>query len=229
MKHIFLSLFLTACSISSKFGEDGIASVDENEDSIYVQDGEGGEASSDPFFEQSGLDNVLEEMDPTACDALSAEYPGLAGATSYFAGAYIRDSSSGWVGREKWVLYPNDEWQTIAYDQWMEGDQSLSNIAQGYPCEVSWDIRVEELEELETCLACDLALGVAATISFSSTNCPQGLWSEPSEQNWESVYEIAKTNGESIFYFRSNGNPFGWGYASDSALNFLSEPNCKWF
>ena len=46
MKYIFLSLFLTACSTSSKFGEDGVASIDENEDPIYVQ--EGGEASSDP-------------------------------------------------------------------------------------------------------------------------------------------------------------------------------------
>ena len=56
----------------------------------------------------------------------------------------------GWT--RKVGLYPNDEWQTIAYDQWMEGDQSLSNIAQGYPCEVSWDIRVEELEELKRVL-----------------------------------------------------------------------------
>ena len=224
MNRIILSLLLISCSNSTKFGEDGLTL---GEDPMVVPEGTG-EASSDPFFDESGLHNVLEEMDPTACDDLSAEYPGLAGATSYFAGAYIQDSS-GWVGREKWVLYPNDEWQTLAYDQWMEGDQSLSNIAQGYPCEVSWDIYVQELEEMETCFACDLAFGVAATISFSSTNCPQGLWSEPSEQNWESVYEIAKTNGSSIFYFRSNGNPFGWGYASDNALNFLSEPNCKWF
>lgn len=224
MNHLFLSLFLISCSSATNIGKDGLSN---GEEPSVVPEGTG-EASSDPFFDESGLNNVLEEMDPAACDTLAAEYPGLAGATSYFAGSYLKDSS-GWVGREKWVLYPNEEWQTLSYDQWMEGDQSLSNIAQGYPCEVSWDILVQELEDLETCLACDLALAVSATISFSSTNCPQGLWSEPSEQNWESVYEIAKTNGTSIFYFRSNGNPFGWGYAGDNALNFLSEPNCKWF
>ena len=223
MKTLPISLFLISCSSASRFGKDGLS----GEDPTSVTDGLT-EDSNDPFFGETGLNNVFEDMDPTSCDALSAEYEGLAGATSYFAGAYIKEGS-GWIGREKWVLYPNEEWQNLAYNQWMDGDQSLSNIAQGYPCEVSWDINVQDLEDMETCLACDLAFGVTATISFSSTNCPQGLWSEPSEQNWESVYEIATIDGTSIFYFRSNGAPFGWGYSSEHALNFLSEPNCKWF
>ena len=222
----FFSLsLLLACANTNKLGENEVFG---NEDSIVINEGETGEASSDPFFDQSDLPNVLENMDGTACDELSSDYPGLAGATSYFAGSYIR-SSDGWIGREKWVLFPNQEWQNLAYTQWMDGDESLSNIAQGYPCEVSWDMRVQEIDELETCLACDTAFIVEASISFSSTNCPQGLWSEPSEQNWQSIYEVAQSNGTSIFYFRSSGDPFGWGYTSDNALNFLSEPNCKWF
>ena len=224
MKNLLSAFALISCSSTNKFRN---SDVGEQDSGVEIPSGVG-EASSDPFFEESGLENILEEMDPTACDELSAEYPGLAGATGFFAGSYIKDETD-WVGREKWVLFPNEEWQALAYDQWVEGDESLSNIAQGYPCEISWDIMVEELDEMETCLACTLAFHVSAAINVSSTNCPQGLWSEPSEQNWESIYEIAKNNNESIFYFRSNGNPFGWGYANNYALNFLSEPNCKWF
>jgi hypothetical protein len=223
MIRFLFSLILISCSDATKNGN-GDINVDE--ESLNVQDGDGD--SSDPYFDNSEIPNVLNEMDPSACDELSVEYPGLVGATSYFAGSYIR-GTDGWYGREKWILYPNEEWQALAYTQWMDGDESLSNIAQGYPCEISWDMYVQEVDELETCFACDLGLAVQAEISFSSTNCPQGLWSEPSEQSWQNVYEIAKANGNSIFYFQSNGAPFGWGYSSDDALNFLSEPNCKWF
>ena len=218
-----LPFMLISCLDASKNGNGNIQ-LDEDP----INDPNEDENSSDPYFDNSGLPNVLNDMDSSACDAMSTENPGLAGATSYFAGSYIRNAD-GWYGREKWVLYPNEEWQNLAYTQWMDGDESLSNIAQGYPCEVSWDMVVQEIDELETCLACDLALAVQAEISFSSTNCPQGLWSQSTEQSWQTVYEIAKSNGSSIFYFQSNGDPFGWGYSSDYALNFLSEANCKWF
>ena len=219
----FYPLLLLSCIDSLKSGN-GDIQIDDVPLNNQNEDGE----SSDPYFDDSGLPNVLNEMDPSACDALSDEYTGLAGATTYFAGSYFH-SEDGWYGREKWVLYPNEEWQTLAYTQWMDGDVSLSSIAQGYPCEVSWDMYVQETDEMETCLACDLGLAVQAEINFSSTNCPQGLWSEPTEQSWQTVYEIAKANGNAIFYFQSNGNPFGWGYSSENALNFLSEANCKWF
>ena len=85
MKNITLSFFLISCSNAKNFGEDGLTV---GEEPMVIPEGTG-EASSDPFFDESGLNNVLEEMDPTACDALSADYPGLAGATSYFAGSYL--------------------------------------------------------------------------------------------------------------------------------------------
>ena len=164
----------------------------------------------DPFFEEANLPSVLVELDDSSCDAMSAElqHPG---ATSYFVGTYIK-RDGGWVGREKWILFPNE--------YWMESG--------GFPCEVSWDIETRE-EELTTCLACDLALGIDASISPSSTNCPQGLWNEPSEQYWSSTYEIRMNNGTSTFYFQSNGNAFGAGYSSERAINFISDPDCKWF
>ena len=223
MNRYLIALLLTACFDASKNSE-GSISIDQ--DAIVGQ--ENSTTQDDPYFEESDLPNVLNQMDSSVCDEVSAEYPDAAGATSYFAGSYVKIDNE-WHGREKWILFPNERWQNIAYQQWMDGDESISNIAQGYPCEISWDMYVQEIDELETCFACDIALSVQAEISFSSTNCPQGLWSEPSEQNWQTVYEIAKVNGSSIFYFQSNGNPFGWGYSSENALNFLSEPNCKWF
>jgi|GEM_PF-3038224 len=210
-------IVLYACSSKTSNNQDDQVILDQ--DSLSDQD---------PFFSDSDLPNIMDELDPTYCDATAAEYPNVPGATSYFVGSYIQ-SDTEWIGREKWILFPNESWQNAAYQQWIDGDEEMADIAQGYPCEISWDMRVEELEELETCLACTLAFYVQADISTSSTSCPQGLWSDPAEQNWETIYEIANANGSSIFYFRSNGNPFGWGYASDQALNFLSEPSCKWF
>ena len=133
------------------------------------------------------------------------------GATSYFVGTYLKDGSR-WLGREKWILFPNAYWEASG----------------GVPCEVSWDMEINE-EELVTCLACDFALNVDATISASSTNCPQELWNSPSEQYWNATYEVLVQNGNSVFYFQSTGQAFGWGYSSESAINFVSEPDCKWF
>ena len=183
---------------------------------------------SDSLFGQSDLPDVTAEIDTTVCLSVSEDYPNTPGATSYFAGAYVK-AGGVWKGREKWLLFPNQAWQDVAYQLWQEGDQEFANIAQGYPCEVSWDISVTEHSELEQCLACAFAFSVEAVINPNITSCPQGLWSDGNTQNWQSGYEIASFNGNSIFYFRSNGQAFGWGYASDDELNFLSEPSCKWF
>ena len=230
MKQSLFALFCTACigldTLKSSEAENTEnSSTEENNDAVIAAQEE---IEEDPYFEESSIPNVLEEMDSTICDDISAEFPDVAGATSYFAGSYAKINGE-WYGREKWILFPNERWQEIATIQWLEGDTSLSNIAQGYPCEISWDMNVQEMDEFTACPACDIALSVEATLSFSSTNCPQGLWSEPSEQNWQTVYEIASINGEAIFYFRSNGAPFGWGYSTENELNFLTEPNCKWF
>ena len=165
---------------------------------------------NDPIFEDADIPSVLGELDDSFCDEMSEEL-GVPGATSYFVGTYIKQNNS-WVGREKWILFPNEHWQEYG----------------GYPCEISWDMSIEE-RDLVTCLACDIAMEVDASISSSSTNCPQDLWNEPSEQNWSTTYEIMLDNGSSTFYFQSSGNPFGWGYSSQTSINFVSEPDCKWF
>ena len=226
-KIILPLLFLAACqqsakdqhteNISDTTTPQEISSEDENLDSY-----------SEPLFGNSNLPNIMEDMDTKACLPVSENYPDTPGATSYFAGAYIKDGNS-WMGREKWLLFPNQAWQEVAYQQWQEGNQEVSNIAQGYPCEVSWDVLVTEHDEMEQCLACSLAFFVDASVNANITTCPQSLWNEVGTRDWQSNYEIASFSGNSIFYFRSSGQAFGWGYASENELNFLSEPSCKWF
>jgi len=166
----------------------------------------------DPMFRDADIPNVLNDLDDTACDAIAQDLEGTPGATSYFAGIYLSQNGS-WVGREKWILFPNDSWEAIG----------------GYPCEVSWDMEIYEREEPTTCLACDIAFDVEAFVNESDTTCPRDLWDIPSEQNWQTTYEILISSGSSIFYFQSNGEPFGWGYSSERAINFISNPDCKWF
>jgi len=207
-----------------------IACLDANKDQDRVIVTQDETNNDDPFFSGSELPNLFAEMDDSFCNSIAQEYPNVPGATSYFMGSYIDDQGE-WIGREKWVLFPNETWQNIALQQSQQGDESesIANIAQGKPCEISWDMSVEELDSVENCASCNTAFYVQANIRAVDSNCPQDLWSGPAEQQWETTYEISIANGTSIFHFLSNGNAFGWGYSSDKAINFLSEPNCKWF
>ena len=220
---ILSTIFLSSCvfGFEAKTGEIEEEPVDEEpETDIFCSDDincstdnpndSGNSWENDPLFEESGLPSVIDDLDEEACDSMGSqlEHPG---ATSYFVGTYIKEGNT-WIGREKWILFPNEFWEASG----------------GFPCEVSWDMTIQE-EELITCLACDFALDVDAAISASSTNCPQDLWNSPSEQYWNTTYEVLKNNGISTFYFQSNGNAFGSGYASETAINFVSEPDCKWF
>ena len=214
-KYLF-PLFVVACLDANKNQEKQIISdTDDPVDDGY------------PFFSGSELPDLFAEMDASFCHALAQEYPGVPGATSYFIGSYLLEQEE-WIGKEKWVLFPNESWQQAARQQWEDGDQSMADLAQGKPCEVSWDMSVTELE-VENCLSCNLAFYVQAQIQASESTCPQHLWSGPAEQQWETTYEISTNNGTSIFHFLSNGHAFGWGYSSDQAINFLSDANCKWF
>ena len=224
IKIVSLSFLLLSCNDSLKNQNNSVddaveVNLEENNDQL---------GSGDPFFDESSLPNVLQDMDVGACDTIALDYPDTPGATSYFAGAYMYDNTR-WRGREKWVLFPNKAWQSIAYENWQEGDDELADIAQGFPCEVVWDIAVTVLPELETCLACEFAFFVEAIVNPTLTSCPQALWNDPGSRTWQTNYEIASFNGNSIFYFQESGNAFGWGYSSEEELNFLSEASCKWF
>ena len=166
-------------------------------------------SSADPLADISGLPSLSGRIDTTHCDEKSEEFQ-TPGATSYFTGTYVLVEGE-WIGREKWLLFPNEYWEA-------EG---------GETCEIVWEMTAYE-SELSNCLACDMALNVGGEVHLGSTNCPEGLWSDPAEQSWNATYEIATLEEETIFYYLS-GTVLGEGYANEKALSFLTEPDCKWF
>ena len=170
--------------------------------------GEGG--SSDPFTDLAGLPSLTNRINTQFCNDAADNLGGAVGATTYFTGTYIFLDGE-WIGREKWLLFPNPYWAEIG----------------GESCEVVWEMQATETE-LETCLACDLALFVSGELTEASTNCPEELWNDPADMSWTEIYEIAVIENDTLFYYQS-GSELGEGYANEKAYSFLSAPDCKWF
>ena len=110
-----------------------------------LTDAEGEESDphegSDPLL-NSGLPSLEIDEGTQMCDELSDEVGGAAGAKSYFSGIYLR-TESGWLGREKWILFPTELWEAT----------------EGEPCEVVWESQGDEGNPL-TCLACSRQIPV---------------------------------------------------------------------
>ena len=158
------------------------------------------------FFTASGLPDLREDMVPDDCDFGGSNSPA---ATSYYLGTYIREQGS-WIGKERWYLLPNAAWIEVEDEITEEG------------CFVTWDMTAEET----SCSSCSLALSVDGNINHSETNCPEGLWSGYEE--WSIIYHINITGEDTEFLFES-GNLMGEGYASPTAMSFLSPAECKYF
>ena len=80
--------------------------------------------------------------------------------------------------------------------------------------------------EETSCSSCSLALAVDGQINMPETNCPEVLWSEV--EAWSTTYHINITNENAVFNFES-GTLMGQGYASPTALSFLSDVDCVYF
>jgi hypothetical protein len=172
--------------------------------------------SSQDLYDNTGLEEVIDDIDVSFCDDVPEEYRDVPGATSYFTGIYT--SSLGnvseqdtWFGIEEWILIPNAAWQPI----------------QSEICYVVWDT-VAVRTELETCLGCSLAMEVSASINTEGTTCPEDIWNYPEFTSWQADYEIALVGDISMFYYKS-GSFLGTGTTNESAFNFLTEPQCAWF
>jgi hypothetical protein len=199
-----LIAFISLIGCSPSFGPNSSEKTTGNDLDINQQD---------DLIQQSGLPDLLDDMDETYCnDALEDEIGGqdIAGATSYFTGTYLLEDD-GWVGREKWILHPTPAWTDT----------------NGETCYVTWETAAIQINAAG-CADCDFGLSVAANINKQQTDCPEGLWKD-SEETWEVDYDI-KIQGDSvIFYFQNSGNVMGDGYSNDTAINFLTEPSCTWF
>ena len=172
--------------------------------------------NSQDLYDQTGLDDVTNDLDGSFCDDISQEYENVPGAVSYFTGIYT--SSQGevaeqdtWYGIEEWLLIPNTTWAVI----------------QSETCYVVWNTMATRIE-LETCLGCSLAMEVTASINYDETTCPEEIWNDADYISWQSDYEIALVGDVSMFYYNS-GAFLGMGNANESAFNFLTDPKCVWF
>ena len=154
----------------------------------------------------SGLPSLENQMEPDYCENVQ---PDVAGATSYFMGTYLLDSN-GWRGTEQWILHPTSSW----------------TATHGETCYVTWEIVATETD-VTGCPNCDLSLDVSGSLNRQETDCPDGLWEN--EEQWSTTYNILVDNTQAIFYFQSDGDMVGEGYANSKALSFLSEVSCSWF
>ena len=200
MRCTFLLIFAMGCSPA--FNSSGVFETEKqyNDENDQYND----------FFSQAGLPDLRDQMDAHYCDD---ERPGASGASSYFLGTYLLEDDEFWIGKERWYLFPTPNWIEVEDEITAEG------------CYVTWDLEANEGE----CINCDLTLSVVAGVNRTETNCPEGLWDNPEEEAWEATYDVDISDGETTFSFNGSGTFIGQGYASSSALSFLSEVSCAWF
>jgi len=166
--------------------------------------------------QESDMEEIVEELDTDYCltveiDNLTPEeVANLSGATSFYYGTFIKDGSE-WIGREKWLLFATPKWVDNG----------------GYDCEVTWDLRATESTSTN-CMSCDFSLQVSASVNQSQTDCPDGLWNYEALLNWSTTYEVERSDSEATFYFL-DGRVIGSGESRQNSMNFISEPDCKWF
>tara|TARA_B110000037_G_C16880349_1_gene407708 strand:+ start:81 stop:665 length:585 start_codon:yes stop_codon:yes gene_type:complete len=176
--------------------------------SVKTFDSENTGEDEGDIFGLSGLPDLEESMVTDHCED---EQPGAAGATTYFLGTYIEDSD-GWIGKERWILHPTSGWTSTG----------------GETCYVTWEVNAQEIDVVG-CPTCSLALSVSAFVNRQETDCPDGLWDNPQEEQWEAVYNIEINDDQAIFSFQGTDSFLGEGYANASAVSFLSNVSCSWF
>lgn len=200
MRYSLLLLFSVGCSPSFNT----VKTFDE-ENNYYNSEND----EYNDFFSQSGLPELRDDMEKHYCDD---EFPGAAGAASYFLGTYLQEEE-GWIGKERWYLFPTPGW--------IEAEDEITEEG----CYVTWDVDANESE----CPTCSLTLSVIAGVNRNETNCPEGLWDNPEEEEWEAVYDVDISGEDATFSFQGSGTFIGQGYANSSALSFLSDVTCSWF
>lgn len=204
-----LALGLTACSTAygDKETDDGDGDADTD-----VGGGDGGGGTVDD------IDDIVDDLDQDTSDCSEVEGQPVPGAVSYFVGSFLDQGDGTWRGVEQWVL--------IANDRWMETEP----LVEDGMCKVTWTVVASESEGTGACAACDLGLDVSATIDMSNTDCPEGLYEAPSDQNWTASYAVL-TNGDGSaqWFYATSGNPLGDGTNAGGVADYVTEKSCKWF
>jgi hypothetical protein len=208
------SLFLLALALggcSTAFGDketdDGSGEGDEDDGS----DGSGGTVDD--------VDDIVDDLDQDTSDCEEVEGQPVPGAVSYFVGSYQDQGDGTWRGTEQWVL--------IANDRWIETETDLPAAGM---CTVTWTVAASESGTTGACAACDLGLDVSATVDLSNTDCPEGLYEDPTEMNWQASYALLTgSDGSADWFYQSSGTPLGVGTNSGGVADYASDKSCKWF
>ena len=205
----FTVLALPACSTA--YGDK------QSEDESDEDDGDG--IGGDGGGTVDDVDDIVDDLDYDTSDCEQIEGQPVPGAVSYFVGSY-RDMDDGiWRGVEQWVL--------IANERWIEVEDELPSSG---VCTVTWTMTAVESEDTGACAACDLGLDVSATIDLSNTDCPEGLYEAPSDQNWTASYAlITGADGSAQWFYAGSGNPLGAGTNGGGVADYVTAAACKWF
>jgi hypothetical protein len=156
---------------------------------------------------ESGLPDLQAAMDDEGCDTLEGN--AVAGAVAWYWGEYLIDGTS-YDGEERLIYYANQAWRD-------EG---------GGDCEVVWQTTGVDTNP-GACGTCDIGMSVSAVLDVGQSSCPDGLMADTT---WSEDYGLSRSEGGTVeWFFAGSGNPFGSGYHSDDALNYLSEKTCVWF
>ena len=158
-------------------------------------------------FDDTGLPDLQTEMDASVCENTN----GIPSATNYIVGTYIENNQQ-WEGKEIWFVLPNTDLQESGF----------------VTCQVSWNITVRNVTDPD-CDQCDLDWIVEGEVNHQETTCPQTVWDGPNDTSWSSHYGVDIQKDQSTFYFQSSEQDFGWGFANNRAMNFITEPSCSWF
>lgn len=203
------AVVLSACSTAygDKQSEDG----DEDDSDGGIGGGGGGTVDD--------VDDIVDDLDQDTSDCEEIEGQPVPGAVSYFVGSY-RDSGDGtWRGVEQWVL--------IANDRWIEVEDELPSAGM---CTVTWTVVAAESADTGACAACDLGLDVSATIDLANTDCPEGLYEAPSDQNWTTSYAVMTgADGSAQWFYAGSGSALGAGTNSGGVADYVTAASCKWF
>jgi len=152
-------------------------------------------------------DLLSEATDPEGCEEVLGEE--IAGAASMFFGEYTQ-SDGVWVGEERWLLYANQAWRDIG----------------GSDCEVVWVAQALEIDA-PVCAGCNFGLSTTLVINETATTCDLGI---VGAGDGTTTYGIARQDdGAATWFFGGSGDLLGDGHHISDAMNFLSEPSCRWW
>jgi|GEM_PF-5528412 len=212
--HLCVILTLAACTSTQKDacdGDTGSADCTEDEAGSFGSSDD----DDDDNIGDDGWDNSDDlppirgaTQDPGDCEEVLGEE--VAGAASRFYGEYYDDGSGTWSGQERFSIWANETW--IA--------------AGGEDCEVVWTAIAEEIAA-PACAGCDIGLQTTLTLDLDQTTCDLEI---VGGENGSASYGIARTSsGDSTWFFASSGERFGDGNHIEGAMNFLTDPSCRWW